>query len=206
MQYQALCDALTGLIPGRIEVVVHDLRTGRIAHIAGAFSNRAAGDPSLLQDEAPRAPEIAGGAIGPYGKRNWDGQRLRSVSAVIESDGDRPTLMMCINMLTGDLEGAAQLLAQLTDTASDPRARPLVAGDWREAANDIIAEVLDARQVTLAAARRPDRAAILARLDGAGILQIRGAPDHIARALGISRAALYATLKDTRETEGQATR
>ncbi|WP_165802906.1 PAS domain-containing protein [Pelagivirga sediminicola] len=203
MQYQALCDALASLIPGRIEAVLHDLRTGRIAYIAGAFSNRMAGDPSLLSEELPHASDIADGAVGPYVKRNWDGQRLRSVSAVVGRDGDTPTLMICINMLTGDLEGAAELLAQLTGSASDPRARPLVEGDWREAAHDIIGTVLSARQVTLAAARKADKAAILAELDKAGILQIRGAPDYVAKAMAISRAALYATLKDIRETEGQ---
>lgn len=193
-----VCDAVATLFPGRLEVVLHDLATDTIAHIAGAFSNRAAGDPSLLTEEAAQIDGGGQDVIGPYGKRHWDGQRLKSVSAVIRDGDGRAVGLLCINLKAGEIEAAAELLRSLTGAFSDPAAQPLVAGDWREAAHSLIAETLAARGTTFAAADRADRVAVLRALDAGGILRIRGAADHVARILGISRASLYAALKQVR--------
>ena len=194
-----VCDAVATLFPGRLEVVLHDLATDTIAHIAGAFSNRVAGDPSLLADEAPQIDGGGQDVIGPYGKRHWDGQRLKSVSAVIRDDSGRAIGLLCINMKTGEIEAAAELLRSLTGAFADPAAQPLVTGDWREAAHSLIAETLAARGRSFAAADRADRVAVLRALEAAGILRIRGAAEHVARILGISRASLYAALKQVRD-------
>lgn len=194
-----VCDAVATLFPGRLEVVLHDLETDSIAHIAGAFSNRVAGDPSLLAEEAAQIDRGGQDVIGPYGKRHWDGQRLKSVSAVIRDGAGRAVALLCINMKAGEIEAAAELLRSLTGAFTDPAAQPLVTGDWREAAHSLIAETLAARGTTFAAAGRTDRVAVLHALEGAGILRIRGAADHVARILGISRASLYAALKQVRE-------
>ncbi len=198
---RAICDALTRLMPGRIEVVLHDLTTQKIAYVAGGFSNRNVGDDSLLDDEHPQLGRFDAGVVGPYSKRNWDGQRLRSISIYVPADGSKPLTLMCINLLVGDLERAADFLHTLVQSAIDPDARPLIQGDWREQSNNIISRALSDRGVVLTQMRRQDRIAVLLELDKAGILRIRGAAAYLIKTLGISRASYYQSLRLIRSTE-----
>lgn len=200
-----ICDAIAALLAGRAEVVLHDLRSGTIAHIANSFSNRSAGDDSLLEEEVAFLSGTVTTVIGPYRKRHWDGQALKSVTAVLRDGAGQVIGLMCINMKTGDLEAAAQMLMALAGGVEDQQARPLMAGDWRETANEVIARTLDQRQIPLIGAGRADRIAVLAAIDDAGVLQVRGAADYVASVLGISRASLYTALRQarTQKTEGQ---
>jgi predicted transcriptional regulator YheO len=190
--------ALTTLMPGQVEVVLHDLNTGKIAAIEGTFSSRKVGDPSLLQVEAPSLASLTDEVIGPYTKRDWSGTKLRCVSAPICREDGQPFMLLCINLRTGDLEGVMNLIGALVSVTSDPKAASLISHDWQEQTNDIIASVLNERQVPAGGARREDRRAILSALDATGILQIRGATEYLTSALGISRASVYLLLKEVR--------
>ena len=46
----AAADGFAALLFPDLEAVVHDVRSGRITHIANGFSRRKVGDPSLLDD------------------------------------------------------------------------------------------------------------------------------------------------------------
>ena len=48
--YAAVCDGVAQLFQPFVEVVLHDLETETAAHIAGNFSKREIGEPSLLHE------------------------------------------------------------------------------------------------------------------------------------------------------------
>ncbi|TQV73318.1 helix-turn-helix transcriptional regulator [Denitrobaculum tricleocarpae] len=202
--YAAVCRLMTRLFPGQLEVVLHDLRTGKIVGIEGNLSNRAVGDESLVETESLEADVDDADIIGPYAQTNWNGEVLRSFTAVVRDEDRRPSGLICVNMRTAAFAAAADLLAAFSAVGQKPRSKALFAQDWREAANALIAETLSERGVTLVTARRTDKVALVAALDRAGILEMRGSPDYAAKALGMSRASIYNLLKDARREGASA--
>ncbi|WP_299474866.1 PAS domain-containing protein [uncultured Roseibium sp.] len=198
--FKPVCKAITLLFPDMVEVVLHDLATGRIAWIENGFSARAVGDDSLMETENYASDLRADGTIGPYRKSGPDGARLKSVSAIIRNDDGDPVGLICINFKTGDLELAGTLLRKMTDFEAGPEVT-LLKNDWRELTNTIIEDTLKDLKISFNQLRRPGRVEIIKRLLRADILSARGAGDYVAQALGISRASFYAMLREARDQE-----
>ena len=198
-KYKPICDIIALVMPGHIEVVLHDLRTAKIVHISNAFSNRNVGDDSLIDSAELQSLSTRVQIIGPYLKSNWDGEKLKSLTAVLRDDSDIAVGLLCINLAMGSIEAIIGMLSSICGNDADPKSRPLVHNDWRDATNDIVRDVLKSRQLKLSHAKRADRLEILGAIEAAGIFQIRGAADYVAKVLSISRASLYASLKYIRQ-------
>ena len=189
-----ICRSLVRLLPGQVEVVLHDLAMNRIALIENSFSPRQAGDESL-SDIADFQSELReDDTIGPYTKSNSDGTRLRSVSALLRDDEGHPIALLCINMRVDALEMARDVLAAFTQTEPAPTS-DLLRNDWREVANAIISATLKELKLSFNQLKKQDRDLIVERLIGADIFSARGAVDYVAEALGVSRTTLYSHIK-----------
>lgn len=202
--YVAVCDAVAQLLWPHAEVVLHDLASGKIAYIANAYSKRRRGDSSMTETEA--AFDLADDVIGPYPKTNWDGRRLKSVTAVLRDRRGRPVGLLCINH---DIEAFAGLADQLKGLvtlpqASLPQPAVLFSGDWREQVNSILGEFLAERRTALAGLSARDLADLIARLDGQGIFEIRKAVPYVAEVLKLSRATIYNRLASVRQGAARA--
>lgn len=196
----AAADAVCALFVSHVEAVVHDLVADRIVHIAGNFSRRRIGDPSLsdVGDLAPYARDV----VGPYAKTNWDGRALRSVSVVQRDDNGAAQFLLCLNFDTSAFEAArAALDAVLTVPAALPRAEALFPSDWREAVNSTVAEFLVERRSTLEGLDAKAQEQLVARLDASGLFAVRGAAPYLADLMGCSRATLYKRLSGARTEE-----
>lgn len=198
--YSPICKALAALFPNQIEVVLHDLSCGKIAYIENSYSNRVAGDDSLI-DLANLEQEIQGKDIlSPYSKVNVDGTALSSVTSILRNEEGKPVALMCINFKTEALSQAINLLSNILPVVEPQTSIPgsLVAQDWREQINLLIKQTLDECQTTLLQAKRKDKKAILATIEKAGLFDVRGSSNYVAQALGISRASLYEILRTIR--------
>ena len=195
-RYIPIAEAIARLLAPNAEVVIHDLSKGEIAHIANCFSKRRSGDSSLTEiaDLDLRQP-----VIGPYAKTNWDGRRLKSVSAVLKDRRGKPVGLLCINQ---DIEAYSQAVKQLSALISLPErheaATTIFPGDWRESINQRISALLSERNATVAGLMTDDVSSLIAELDRGGIFGIRHAVTYVASILGISRATLYQRLKTIR--------
>jgi predicted transcriptional regulator YheO len=189
--------AVAALLAPQAEVVVHDLRSDRVAGIWNAFSKRKVGDPSHLGDD----PELIGekDVYGPYEKAAPDGGRLKSVSAVLKDEAGRRIGLLCINFDLAVFDQAIALLGAFAQS-QQPRPEPIFAQDWREQINLGIRAFLQARQLTLKALDRADRVALVGALDARNLFATRNAAQHVADALGVSRATIYNLLGDARST------
>jgi predicted transcriptional regulator YheO len=197
--YIAIADALALLFQPQAEVVLHDIAEDRILHIAGAFSRRRAGDPSLT-DIADLQP-FDQGVIGPYEKINIDGRRLKSISVVIPGSDGQPAGLLCVNLDISAFDLARTALERLMASPAAPRADAghLFPSDWRERINADIGGFAAERGVSLPALTAAEQLDLVALLDRQGYFAIRKATDHIATALGTSRATLYKRLKESRQ-------
>lgn len=200
--YQSLCVALGKLFPHHMEIILHDLTSGKIAYIENSFSNRIVGDDSLIKLEELDADADENGVIGTYPKTNFDGTQLKSVSSIIRDDKQNAIALMCINFKVEEINTAIDVLSRLITISSTPRTSAipsLMAEDWREQVNVIIRHTLEERQIKLISAKRQDKLAILAAIDKADIFSVRGSSNYVADALGISRANLYEILRNIRK-------
>lgn len=192
-----VADAIARLFFPHVEVVLHDLATGEIAHIANGYSKRRPGDASLTDDGI--GPDGDADIIGPYAKRNWNGRRLKSITAVLRDDGGKAIGLFCINQ---DIETFAALGDQLKSLFSLPEPVPatsaLMAGDWRETINAAVGDYLSERNTSLAGLTSGDIDDLLLLLEARGIFEIRKAVPYVAEILRLSRATIYNRLAAAR--------
>jgi predicted transcriptional regulator YheO len=175
------------------EVAVHDLATDRIVALWNAFSKRKVGDPALLSELPDNLGEL--GVYGPYAKVLPDGRNLTSVSAVLlDAKGVRCGLM-CVNFDRSPLDGVAELLTRFVAPVT-PRPAELFSRDWREQIALVVDEECRTRHLRRGQLTRMDRLELVRSLNDQGLFATRQAASHAALALGVSRATVYALLKE----------
>lgn len=195
-----VCDAIAALFSPHAEAVLHDLESGLIFHIANAFSKRRAGDDSL--NEAGFASSLDQPVIGPYGKTNWDGRRLKAITSVLRDRDGEPIGLLCINHDVEAFAGLFDQLKSMVDIAAPlPRSSALMAQDWREAVNAAIGDFLAEHRTTLAGLTGAETDNLIGRLEARGVFAIRKAVPYVAEILKLSRATIYNRLGAIRRTQ-----
>jgi D-arginine utilization repressor len=196
--YHPLCDAIALLLQPQAEVVLHNLATETVAHIANPFSHREVGEPSLLH-EIDFRPDVA--LIGPYEKVNFDGRRLKSVSAVLREDG-RAVGVICINLDVTHLHLAIDLLTALTRVppgAGQPAV--LFQEDWHERINQYVHAWTARNGVVIAGLSRAQKLQLVGELAADGAFGGKHAAAYISRVLQMSRASVYNYLRAAKGEE-----
>jgi predicted transcriptional regulator YheO len=197
--YYPLCDAIALLLQPQAEVVLHDLATETVAHIANPFSHREVGEPSLLH-EIDFRPDVA--LIGPYEKVNFDGRRLKSVSAVLREDG-RAVGVICINLDVTHLQSAIELLTALTRVppgAGQPAV--LFQEDWHERINQYVHAWTARNGVVITDLSRAQKLQLVGELAADGAFGGKHAAAYVSRVLQMSRASVYNYLRAAKGEEG----
>jgi hypothetical protein len=108
---KAAADGIAALLFPDLEAVVHDARTGLVAHIANGFSKRKPGDPSLISD-LPALQE-GGDVIGPYEKGGPNNRKLRSITIVARSEQGEIVALLCLLCGRRAVAGAARHVVQV---------------------------------------------------------------------------------------------
>lgn len=198
-----VCDAIATLFSPHVEAVLHDLDSGLIFHIANAFSKRRPGNSSL--NEAGLVSSLEDDVIGPYGKSNWDGRRLKAITAVLRGADGRPIGLLCINHDIEAFAGIFDQLKSMVDIAAPiPKTSALMADDWREAVNSVIGDFLGTRRAALAGLTSADMDDLIGMLDARGVFAIRKAVPYVAEILKLSRATIYNRLGAIRQKQETA--
>jgi predicted transcriptional regulator YheO len=135
---KAAADGIAALLFPDLEAVVHDARTGLVAHIANGFSKRKPGDPSLISD-LPALQE-GGDVIGPYEKGGPNNRKLRSITIVARSEQGEIVALLCLNFDVSALTQVQKLLSGFA-VGAQSQARPdaLFRSDWKERLNEMCA-------------------------------------------------------------------
>ncbi|WP_432943526.1 helix-turn-helix transcriptional regulator [Kribbella sp. CA-253562] len=190
-------EAIARLLSPHAEVVLHDPATDQVVAIWNPLSRREVGDPSLL-GELDGLAETGRDVYGPYPKSLPDGRRLSSVSAVLRDADGKAGLVLCVNVDRTAFEEAGRILAAFAaPVAQQPRV--LFERDWTETLNELVGDFVRGRGVPVERLSRDDRLELIGRLEAAGVLSQRRSVPTVARALKISRSALYQLLGDARK-------
>lgn len=197
---RAFADGVATLFFPYAEVVIHDLKTQRVAYIANNLSRRKIGDDSALERAELSAQEPV---IGPYAKRNYDGATMRSVSIVVNGDAGRAIGLVCINFNVGVFEQAYAALAQFVSGARLTRQPDAIfQDDWQERINTFIHAWLTQRRAALNMLSRDQKRALVQELFANGAFKGRSAAEYIARILNMGRATVFKHVKALKEEGG----
>lgn len=197
--YKSVGEAISILLFPHAEVVLHDVKTGCIAAIFNNFSKRIVGDESLL-DEWETLSESQD-VFPPYFKTNWDGRKLKSVTAVLKNQIGKPIGLLCINLDISKWEEMHHFILELIK----PKAQMpdfLFKNDWREKINMYVSTYLKQRALRLETLDKTEKKKLLIALQKEGAFDTRNAASYIADVLQISRATVYNYLKENNETSG----
>jgi D-arginine utilization repressor len=190
--YTDVCDAIALLFQPYAEVVLHDLSTETVVYLTNTFSKRELGEPSLIHEIDFKPSDRI---IGPYEKVNWDGRRIKSVSAVIRS-GEKAIGILCINV---DVSHFHAVISTLEALVSVPQAQDkpasLFKDDWHERVNEYIQSWTRERGLSVAELGRREKQQLIMDLAGDGAFSGRNVASYISRVLGLGRATVYNYLK-----------
>jgi len=94
--YFPVAQAIELLLHPHGEVVIHNLKTGKIAAIYNNFSKRKVGDESLIEELADytKLPDVFPVCV----KTNWDGRKMKSSTATLRDKNKKPIGLLCINL------------------------------------------------------------------------------------------------------------
>lgn len=190
--YAPVCDAIALLFQPYAEVVLHDLSTETVVYLSNPFSKRELGEPSLLHEIDFKPSDII---IGPYEKVNWDGRRIKSVSAVLRA-GSKAIGILCINVDVSHFHAVMQTLSALVAVPqSSEKPASLFKEDWHERINEYIQSWTRERGLSIAEMTRVQKQRLVADLAGDGAFGGRNAAAYISRVLGLGRATVYNYLR-----------
>jgi predicted transcriptional regulator YheO len=191
--YAPIAEAIARLFHPYAEVAVHDLASDRIIALWNPFSKRKVGDPALLSELPGNIGEL--GVYGPYAKVLPDGRNLTSISSVLVDEKGARRGLMCVNFDRSPLDGVAELLTRFAAPVT-PRPPELFSRDWREQIALVIDKACREQHLRRDQLTRDDRLQLVRLLNDQGLFSTRQAANHVSLALGVSRATVYALLKE----------
>jgi predicted transcriptional regulator YheO len=185
-----VAEAIARLLQPHAEVVVHDIKRNQIVALYQPFSKRRVGDSSLFSEEEEMARME--NCVGPYEKINWDGAKLKSVSAVIRDEANNAVGMLCINLNVSAFEKFGELLSDfLACEHLVPQPAPLFRDDWQERINTGIHQYITEHHLNLDTLKRPEKQALILHLHKMGAFTGKNSARYIAEIIKISRATVY---------------
>jgi predicted transcriptional regulator YheO len=200
LNYKTIADCIATLLFPHAEVVLHDLATQTVVHIANNISKRKIGDDSALEE----IPGDLGSALslGPYEKLNWNGQKVRSISSVLLDAQGEPDALLCINLNFSVLEQAREALNLFFQASRIlPQPDSLFRDDWQERINTFLHAWLQERHLSLNTLTREDKRKLIEALYAEGAFQGRSAFDYVANVLAMGRATVYKYVKAVKERD-----
>jgi len=193
--YKPIAEAISLLLFPHAEVVIHDFKTKCVGAIFNNLSKRKIGDESLL-DEMTQLSDSQD-VFPPYFKINWDGRKMKSVSAVLRNKAGKAIGLFCINLDISKWEQMHDLIRGLIESKVQ---QPdfLFKSDWRERINVYVSSYLKNHGLCLESLDRAEKQKLLFALKKEGAFETKNAASYVADVLQISRATVYNYLKEKR--------
>lgn len=192
VQYSAIAEAISALLYPFAEVVIHDIKRGRIAAIFNNLSRRKVGDDSLLEEMGDLSECLD--VFPLYFKTNWDGKKMKSATATLRDQGGKPIGLFCINIDLSKWEEMGDFIQQWMGGIGE-KPKLLFKDDWKEKINSFVSDYLKRKRVSLKSLTKEDKREFVHALHREGAFQAKNAASYIADVLEMSRATIYNYLR-----------
>ncbi len=193
-QFFPIAEAVSALFYPFAEVVIHDLKTGRIAAIYNNLSKRSPGDESLIEEakDLSALPDV----FPLYFKSNWDGKNMKAATATLRDEKGAPIGLFCINLDLSKWEEMHQFILQMLEGfVSKQKPALLFKDDWKEKINAYVSAYLKKEGVAFQALTAEKKKELVHALHQEGAFKAKNAASYIADVLDLSRATIYNYLR-----------
>lgn len=196
--YKVIADCIATLLFPHAEVILHDVHSQSVVHIANNFSKRKLGDDSALEELPGDFDQVS--QLGPYEKLNWNGQKIRSITSVLRDEEGNAEILLCININFSVLDQARDALNAFFQVSRlIPQPDALFRDDWQERINTFMHAWLKEHQLSLNSLSMKQKRELIGALYAEGAFDGRTTADYVANVLNMGRATVYKYLKALRE-------
>jgi D-arginine utilization repressor len=195
----AVGEAVATLLHPYAEVVIHDLRTGRIVRIWNSFSDRQAGDLSNLKEAEAAFPRDQR-VLGPYDKALNSEGRTKSITAAMRDENEELFGFVCINMDVSVLDRAAAMLTMFASSEMK-RPEPIYRNDMKQHINYLVRDYSLKVNRPVDNLTKDQRIELVSLVDRDGLFQARNSVKLVATAMKISRASVYNLLTEANKAQ-----
>jgi predicted transcriptional regulator YheO len=197
--YFSVGEAIATLLHPYAEVVLHDLRTGRIVRIWNSFTERQAGDLSNLKGAQDLFPDEQS-VLGPYEKALPSQGRTKSITAGLRGAEGELIGFLCTNLDVSILDTASAALAAFA--SSDlKRPEPIYRTDLQQHISYLVRDYSLQINKPIDNLTRQERVELVAIVNENGLFQARNSVMHVAKAMKISRASVYNLLGEVNKRD-----
>ncbi len=198
-----IADAVVALFGKNCETCVHDLTSlqSSLIYICGDVTHRKVGAPATdLLLKIINQKEGDDNDIHSYQTITSDGRSLKSTTTLYRDEEGRPVAAFCINFDTTEFYNASQALLPFSSIQHQDNTIN------KETFANSVAETIEAlfKQGVEEIGKHPatmhigEKTQLVAILDKHGTFQLKGAVEHIAPLLGVSKYTVYNYLKKVR--------
>lgn len=191
-QFFPIAQAISLLLHPHGEVVIHNLKNGKVAAIYNNFSKRKVGDESLVEElsDYNKLPDV----FPVCAKINWDGRKMKSITATLRDKNGNPIGLLCINLDISKWDDFRHFLDQwLSNQQQQPEV--LFKDDWREKINLYVSAYLKTEGTILKMLSKEKKQDLIKNLHREGAFKAKNAAAYVAEVLDLSRATIYNYLR-----------
>ena len=187
--YFPIARAIEALLSPYAEIVIHDLKTNKIAALFNNISKRKVGADSLLEKELrlDKLPDY----FEPYYKVNVDGRKLKSVTSTLKDSQDKAIGLLCINLDISKLEELEQALSFFTHQKTSLLPQELFQDDYREKISFFVHTRIKELGKTVKTLTKDEKKQLVMKLHQDGAFRTKHAASFVGEVLDISRATVY---------------
>lgn len=206
--YIPVVEAIGNSFGRNCEVVLHDVNNvdkSIIAIVNGHVTKRAIGSPmSEYGLKTLRQGQYDKNIIN-YKKKTSDGRILKSTSMFIKDEKGELLGLLCINYDISEFMVVRGIIQDLTNVSDDAE---LIEDDTtaefdniNEVLTSIVDRTIESFGKPVAFITKDEKVNIVEILNEKGVFMIKGAIDHVAKVLCVSRYTIYNYLDEIRITE-----
>ena len=191
LNYISICDSMVQLMHPLLEIVIHEIESGKICYINGNLSKRCVGDPSLLDRDILKKQDLDKII---YPKINFDGKLIKSISIILEKKW-----LLCINADVSLFNQMNQLSKIFLNASSLDQPKSLLANDWQEKVHAAMHDYLQQQNFKFEHLSSADKKSLARHLFDLGAFDEKNAADYVAKLLELGRATIFKYLKEWRD-------
>jgi D-arginine utilization repressor len=198
--YVSVCDAIAALLRPYGHVILTDVETQTVRHVAGPAWRIHPGDPTSSGLDLGITSRSQKTIAGPFRTVLPDGHTLKSVEVTLKDQRQVTIGEMRISLDITAFEHARQALAklQLNVFSTDINIGNQKPANWRASIDDCVATAMAATGASIDNLTPEQLADLIKELDMQGHFAIRNAMPYICKILNRSRATIYNHLRQQR--------
>jgi predicted transcriptional regulator YheO len=193
--YLLIARSIVKLMHPLVEVVIHEIASGKIVFIEGGLSARKVGDPSLLETDVENWQEEINQKI--YPKLGLDGRLIKSISIPI-NEKHNTKFLLCINCDVSLFKDMGSFADTFLRGIENAQPACLFKSDYQERMHAFLHQILKEKGWKLGALSTKEKREIVKLLFEQGAFDEKNAADTIAKLLGMGRATIFNYLKTWR--------